>query len=311
MNKKLAMIGAGVVAGSVLLMSSVYAGVGSAPGYNAYKSAIKNTAKVDNVTDNIKLSVVDNGKVLIQVDSILKTGKDDSTDSAAITLLTGDTKQSIQIFNQEDQDIIKTSNSDVYKIISADPEELAEHKKAMEEHRFEHDPAFTQEVEKVIDALVGNLKDYVTLEEDGAAKEIGLHLEGSQIPAIVNTVSSILIRESGKDHGEQQPELNPADTFGINVESIKDSLPKLAEDIKIESFSLDADVNADNLITNHTAEIQISGKDSQGTNHEVVVTLSVDSSDFNQTTPDTVDLTGKKVEHVESPFSGEGSKHWK
>lgn len=307
MNKKLAMIGAGVVAGSVLLMSSVYAGIGNTPGYNAYKSAIKNTVAVDNVTEKVNVSVEDNGKVLLQVNSTMKSGKEDQMGSAQFTLQSGKTEQSIQIFSQDDKKIIKSSNSDVYQIIetdSADLEKFNKHRDGMEQH----DPAFAKEAENVIDTLVGNLKNYVTLKEDGAAKEIALHLEGSQIPAIVNTVGSLLIREGGRDHGEGI-EHNPADTFGVNVQSIKDSLPKLAEDIKIETVSLDADVNAHNLITNHTAEIRISGKDIQGIDHQVVIKLSVDSSNFNNTTPDTVDLTGKKVENVK-PLQEEGFKRW-
>lgn len=305
MNKKLAMIGAGVVAGSVLLMSSVYAGIGTTAGYDTYKSAIKNTVAVDNVTKQLNLSIVDNGKVLVQVDSTIKSGVDDLGGSAEVTLQSGDTTQSIQIFSQNNQKIIKTSSSDVYQILKTDLEEQEKFRKGKEGEQ--HDPAFAKEMENVVDTLVGNLKNYVTLKEDGASKQVGLQLTGSQIPALANTIGSLIIREGGRDHGEDMT-LNPADTFGVNVQSIKDSLPKLAEDIKIESVSLDAEVNADNLITSQTAEIQISGKDSQGVKHQVVIELAVDSFDFNNTTPDTIDLTGKTVENVE-PFQGKGFKH--
>lgn len=299
MNKKVAMIGAGVVAGSVLLMSSVYAGIGSTPGYTTYKSALKNTVAVDNVTDKINLTVEDNGKVLFQVNSTIKSIENDRMGSAEFTLLSGETKQSIQVFSQDDKEIIKTSGSDVYQIVEMDADEKEQLKKHKEGFK-KHDPAFAQEVENVIDALVGNLKNYVTLKEEGESKEVALQLTGTQIPAVVNTIGSLLIKAGSQDHDEELA-LNPEDTFGINVQSIEDSLPKLAEDIKIEAVSMDADVNAANLITSHNAEIQISGKDSQGANHEVVIKLSVDSSDFNNTTPDTIDLTGKKVENVK-PF---------
>lgn len=307
MNKKLAMIGVGVMAGSVLLMSSVYAGVGSTPGYTAYKSAIKNTATIENATLQARLSIEDNGKRLLQVDSTVKSGKDNVTSSAEFTLLSGNTEQNVQIFSQDDKKIIKTSGSDVYRIVEMDPE-ARERIEKYGDGMDQHDPAFTQEVENVIDTLVGNLKNNVTLKEEGSAKEIGLHLEGSQIPAIVNAVGSLLIRKGADDHAED-PELQAAHDFGVNMYSIKDSLPKLTDEIKIESVSLDADVNADNLITNHTAEIKVSGKDSQGLAHEVVIKLVVNATDFNNTTPNTVDLTGKKTENVESDCE-ERSKGW-
>lgn len=307
MNKKLAMIGAGVMAGSVLLMSSVYAGVGSTPGYTAYKSAIKNTTTIENATLQARLSIEDNGKRLLQVDSTVKSGKDNVTSSAEFTLLSGNTEQNVQIFSQDDKKIIKTSGSDVYRIVEMDPE-ARERLEKYGDGMDQHDPAFTQEVENVIDTLVGNLKNNVTLKEEGSAKEIGLHLEGSQIPAIVNAVGSLLNRKGGDDHGED-PELQAAHDFGLNMYSIKDSLPKLTDEIKIENVSLDADVNADNLITNQTAEIKVSGKDSQGLAHEVVIKLVVNATDFNNTTPNTVDLTGKKTENVKSDYE-ERSKGW-
>ncbi len=307
MNKKLAMIGAGVVAGSVLLMSSVYAGIGKAPGYEAFKSAVKNTAAVDNATKKVDVSIEDNGNVLFQVNAVVKTDRATQASSAEINLLSDNAEQSIQMFNQEGKNIIHANQSDVYQIVNADAvdQELnKQHSNRMEQHG----PAFAEEAENVIDALVGNLKDYVTLKEDGASKEIGLQLTGSQIPAIVNTVGSLLIRESGRHHGEE-PELNPADTFGVNVQSIKDSLPKLAEDIKIETVSLETDVNADNLITSYDAEIRISGKDDQGNDHAVVVKLNLGLTDFNSSTPDTVDLAGKQTINVES-FQGKGFQGW-
>ncbi|QJD86740.1 hypothetical protein [Cohnella herbarum] len=296
MNKKLAMIGAGAVAGSVLLMSSVYAGIGGTPGYDTYKSAIKNTAvTVQNSTNKMNLTVEDNGKVLLQVNTTIKTGKDDKTGSADATLQSGETKQSIQYFNQGGKQIIKSGNSDVYKVLENDAGEEMRHESGHPDEL--QDPAFAREAENVIDALVGNLKNYVTLDEEGSAKEISLHLEGSQIPAVVNAVGSLIIREGGRDHGDKA-QGKAADIFGLNLQTVHDSLPKLTDEIKIDAVNLGADVNADNLITSHAAEIRISGKDNQGTPHSVVVKLGMESSDFNSTTPDTVDLTGKQVENV-------------
>jgi hypothetical protein len=306
MNKKLAMIGVGVAVGSIMLISSVYAGIGDAPGYQAYKSAIKETATVDNVTHKVNVSVTDNGKSMLQVDSTLKADMDDQAGSAEVTLKSGGVEQSIQFYSQDDQQIMKTGDSDIYRIFETDNDH-ADFKK----HGFdggEPDEAFKQEVENVIDALVGNLKNYVTLEEAGTDKDISLHLSGSQISPVVNTIGSLLIREGGRHH-EEQVKLDPSDTFGVNVSSIKDSMPKLTNDIKIESVQLDAKVNADNRITHQAAAIEITGKDSQGIDHEVIVKLSMGLSDFDSTVPDTVDLTGKQVEKVN--IDEEGHKGWK
>lgn len=66
MNKKLAMLGLGVAVGSMMLVTSVYAGVGEAPGYEAFKTAVKQTATIKNVTRQVNVSLQDNGASLLK-----------------------------------------------------------------------------------------------------------------------------------------------------------------------------------------------------------------------------------------------------
>ena len=296
MNKKLAMIGAGVVAGSMLLMSSVYAGVGSASGYEAYKTAIKNTASIDNVTHTVKVSIEDNGKPVIQVASTMKSDGERSSGSAEISLPGGET-QSLEFFHQDDRQILKSGSSDVYRILETDNEFRNRFKHREDEAKL-HDPGFSREVEKVIDTLVGNLKNDVTLSQEGETKEIALKLEGGRIPALANAIGSLLIRESGRDH-PVSPRTNADNPLGIDLSSLKDGLPKLTEEIRIDAVILTADVNADDLLTEQTAEIRVSGKDADGVQHEAVVKLEASLSAFGATTPDTVDLTGKSTVTVD------------
>lgn len=298
MKKKFAMIGAGVLAGSLLLMSSVYAGIGNTPGYDTYKSAIKHTSVLDNATTQANLSIVDNGKVVFQVNSTLKSGKDDETGSAAITLKSGGTEQAIQVYSKDGKDIIKTSNSDVYRVLERG--DHYSHKNRKNHDRWQDSP-YANEMEKVIDTLVGNLKNKVTLNEAGATKKVSLQLEDSQIPAIVNTIGSIMIRECGRRHDEGQQWTQYEDTFGVNLKQLENSVPELTDDIKIEKVKMDADVNADNFITKHVVEVTISGKDSKGVAHQVAVKFDLSLSEFNKSVPDTIDLKGKKVENVTLP----------
>jgi hypothetical protein len=158
------------------------------------------------------------------------------------------------------------------------------------------DAAMKQEAENIVDSLVGNLKNYVTLDESNGTKDIHFALSGSQISPVVNTIGSAVIKQGT---GEQKRLPDPSKTLGVNIASIKDSLPKLTQDIKIESVTMNASVDADNHITNQVAQISISGKDAQGSAHAVVVKVNMGLSDFNNTTPDTVDLAGKKIENVQ------------
>lgn len=302
MSKKLAIIGTGMAVGSLLLITSVYAGIGDAPGYQAYKAAFKNTVAFHNVTHTVNASVVDNGATLLQVNSAMKADKTDGIGSGTVTLKGQSTDQTIQFYHQDGKQIVKTSDSDVYKVIETTGD-LKNHKDFSQKSA---DPALTQEVENVIDALTGNLKNYVTMQEDNGSKDIHFALTGSQIPTVANTIGSLIIKHSGQQ-SDKMPQ--PSDTLGVNLSNLKDSLPKLAENIKVESVKLDAAVDANNHITNQSAEIEITGTDAQGAQHNVVVKLNMGLSNFDATTPDTIDLTGKQVENVK-PFDTEGSKHW-
>jgi hypothetical protein len=294
MNKKLALMGVGVAVGSMLLITSAYAGIGDAPGYNAYKSAVKSTVDIQNVTRNIDVSVVDNGASLLDVKSTLKSAGTEEPGSANVEIKGGTTTQSIQFFNQNGQKIVKTSGSDAYQIV--DSKNRGKDGNKNEDHNGQNDAVMKQEMENIVDALVGNLKDYVTLNDTNGVKDIHFQLSGSQIPAVVNTVGSLFVKQgaNAKVHSPKASE-----TFGLDVATLRDSLPKLTQDIKIETVAMNASVDADNHITNQAGELHVSGKDAQGTAHEVVVNLNIGLSNFNTTTPDTIDLTGKKVETVQ------------
>ncbi len=307
MNKKLAMIGAGVVAGSVLLMSSVYAGVGSAPGYEAYKTAIKKTASIDNVTRSVKVSVEDNGLQLFQAASAMKSSDDAFSGFVEIRLPDEET-QDLRFYRQDGKQIVKSSESDVYRILKPGDEAHGRFKTSGDEAKF-HDSGFAKEAEKVIDTLVGNLKNDVVLNKDGDNQKISLSLEGSRIPALANAIGSLLVKASGSDRVEE-PKASADNPLGIDLRGLKDSLPELTEEIRIDSVTLTADVNADGLIAKQTAELRISGKDAEGSRHEAAVKLEAELSDYGATTPDTVDLTGKPTVEV-NLFEGTDRKHWR
>ncbi|MFD0695578.1 hypothetical protein ACFQZT_15875 [Paenibacillus sp. GCM10027628] len=306
MNNKLAMMGLGVAVGSMMLVTSVYAGVGDAPGYEAFKSAFKQTAAVDNVTRQVNVSLEDNGASLLNVKSTIKSDRSDRTGSAEVTVVNGKDTQTIHFYSQNGKQIVKSDDSDVYKVMEGDNM----HGKFRELEGKQHtpDPATAQEVENVVDALVGNMKNYVTMDQGaGNAKEIHFKLSGSQISPVVNTIGSLVIKH-GTSESNQHPVPAKADTLGIDVSTLRNSLPQLTTDIKMDAVEVNATVDADNHITNQTAQVHISGKDAKGAAHDVVLNVDMTLSSLNSTTPDTVDLTGKQVETVK--FDEQSRKHW-
>ncbi|UKS25140.1 hypothetical protein LOZ80_26570 [Paenibacillus sp. HWE-109] len=306
MNKKLAMMGLGVAVGSMMLVTSVYAGVGDAPGYEAFKSAFKETATVDNVTRQVNVSLKDNGAPLLNVTSTIKSSGKNQAGSAEVTVKSGAEQQTIHFYNQDGKQIVKTDDSDVYKLLEGDGMQG----KFKEHERANHtpDPQVISEVENVVDALVGNLKNYVTMDQaSGNVKNIHFKLSGSQISPVVNTIGSLVIKH-GTAENNDRPLPAKADTLGVDVTTLKNSLPQLTSDIKMDEVEMNASVDADNHITNQTAQIHISGKDAGGKAHDVVLSVDMTLSSLNSTTPDTVDLNGKKLETVK--FDENSGKNW-
>jgi hypothetical protein len=310
MNKKLAMLGLGVAVGSMMLVTSVYAGVGDAPGYDTFKAAVKQTATIQNVTRQVNVSLQDNGASLLQVRSTIKSSGTDHAGSAEVKVQSGSEEQTIQFYSQDGKQIIKTADSDVYKVLEGDgaPGKF----KGNDIGNHTPDPQTISEVENVVDALVGNLKNYVTMDDAaGGGQEIHFKLSGSQISPVVNTVGSLVIKHGAM--AKDKPVPAQANTLGIDLATLRNSLPQLSSDISMDEVEVNASVDADQHITNQSAQIHLSGKDEQGTEHDVVLRIDMALSSLNATTPDSVDLSGKQVENVKldelSNHKNWGDKH--
>ncbi|MDF2964532.1 MAG: hypothetical protein K0S39_6267 [Paenibacillus sp.] len=302
MNKKLALIGTGVTVGTFLLITSAYAGIAESSGYETYKSSIKNTVAAKSMTNTVALSVQDNGNQVLSVNATVKKDKSAKAVSANVNIQGGGSGETVSVYTTPDgKKVIKTGSSDVYNVM--DTKGMQHGKEKMKE-RLENgeEEKFNQEAEKLIDVLVGNLKQYVseTAVSDGS-KEIRLSLEGSQIPTAANAIGSFLVKkashESLKAHdGDFSGRKNP---FGADFSGLKESMPKLTQDVAITNVDLLAAVDGNQTITKQQATLTISGKDASGAEHIVKVSIDLGISGLNNTTPDSIDLTGKQIQTIE------------
>lgn len=291
MNKKLLLVGAGFTLGSALLVTSAFAGIGDAPGYDAYKTAIKTTMAAQSLSEKVALTVQDNGKTVLNVNSSTKTDKANRTASADITVQDG---THVSVYRQDGQEIVKTSASEVYTVYGGGKNEK---KSAHREQGDKADGIMSTEAENVVDALVGNLKNYVTLnEQSDGTKSIGFQLKDNQIPAAANAVGSFFIKQAVNGRHEGKADNSP---LASELQQVRSSMPKLTQNIQVSEADLQAVVDAQNHITKQTVEVTVSGLDAQGVSHQVVVNADIDLSGYNSTTPDKVDLTGKQVQTVQ------------
>jgi hypothetical protein len=291
MKKKMVWIGLGGVVGSILLVSSVYAGVGDYAGYDAYKTALKHTSTAQSVTGVFDVSVVDNDKSIVALKSTFKFDSVNHNSSGKVEVKSENSNQLFELYNQDNKEIIKRGDSEIYTIL--DTGEKYNGKR--QEWKQNANPQIANEAENAVDSLIGNLRNEVNLQTNAdGSKQVNVELKGTQLPTIVNAITSILIKNGGQELTKQAVQ---KDSFhGMLNTDFLNQLPKLVKDISIRSISLTGDIAADDTLNHQNAQLTIYGKDASGAGHELSIEFDMAFSDQNHTVPDTINLTGKKVE---------------
>ncbi|WP_010240761.1 hypothetical protein [Clostridium arbusti] len=137
----------------------------------------------------------------------------------------------------------------------------------------------TTDIEKIADAIVGNLKDSVVVnEKSDGSKELSSSLNNTQIPSIANALVSFQFKNLYA---------NPNDT--------RSKMPKLTKDIFVKSVRGNMTTNKNGLIKTALASGVLSGKDKNGQSHDLTFELLFKISDINSTKVNKPDLTGKKT----------------
>lgn len=286
MNKKLLTIGISVALSGVLIGSSAFAAMPNDSGYDVYKAAFKNTLSAESMTPHIQLSVKDNGNALLSVDSLAKMDKTTQSMSGEITVTAGDLQKTADVFRQNGETIIKDSQTDTYKVINNNGRQHFH-------GNFQKDSVRAKAVENIIDAVAGKFQDDISLNNNSdGTKEVSLQLSGSQVPPVLNTVVSTMVKKAESNHSKHMASEYEKD--------MQNKVPHLVDNIKVSNVDIKATINQANQIVDQVENITITGTDAEGVQHEVVISAHASFSNFNSTTPDKVDLTGKQVQQIEN-----------
>jgi hypothetical protein len=161
-----------------------------------------------------------------------------------------------------------------------------------------HDPFKEQgaaELEKVFDAIVGNLKDYVQVENgtDGG-KTYSASLSEAQVPALINAIASFGFKQILVDESRSNRDIN---------------IPQIESDIYVKKVTGLANQKKEGLLENATGEIVLSGKDKNGTVHDLAVSVTVRLTGVGETKIVLPDLTNAMVSKAEQGNHGFSSKY--
>lgn len=288
MKKKWA-IGISIVVGGVMMATTALASGLDSNGYEVYKSAFKNTRAVTSMTGTATITVTDNGQSILKANDSIKMNQNTKNMSGRFDLISGNQGKSMLVYRQNEQTITKDNDSEVYNVFAPQPGNHSE------KQGPKGNPALAKDVENIVDLVVGNYQNYISLgsKADGD-KQVSLELSGSQVPPLANAVASLIVKE-----GSQNIEKNRNSSDALKS-AVTAQIPNLVDDIALAKVDVVADINSQNLIKEQTANITITGKDAAGNNHEVVVSVDLNLSSYNSTTPDSVDLTGKQVKTMDT-----------
>jgi hypothetical protein len=280
-TKKRLMIILSFCLGAALFMGTAFADVLSKEGYDQFKDAIKSTtARIikdyDSYTGEVAISVKDNDAVLMSNTSVSKV---DSANGKRETVSTEEygkgKKKSYYSYEDTTCTISKNSDQSTYYLF----EYQTEREVGITHNPFDDEEV--EDVEKILDALIGSLKNHVIVEENNdGTKEFSGTISDTQIPALINAITSFYFKQvvSGPE-------------FDDNV-----SIPYLKDDVFIDSISGSASVNKDGVIDNLFASFILSGRDEDGIEHELTFEAVMKIYNINSTTVTKPDLTGKEVE---------------
>lgn len=271
---------AGFCIGALLLVSTGFAEISSKSGYDQLKESIKNTAKICSTEiQSFKVEgdfvFKDGDKLLYSTNNIKKFDiKNGSSENISNDQYANGVKGYSYSFGNKEKNIWYSQNEDTYY----ESPYSGSRDTRLFTNPFEEERA--KDVEKIFDAIVGNLRDYIVAEENGdGSKEFSGSISEAQIPTLINAVASFGIKQGTSDQQNNDMEI-----------------PQITDDIYINKVSGKSNVNKEGMIESIIGSVEISGKDKDGNIHNLAVEFLVKISDIDNTVVTDPDLTGKKVE---------------
>ncbi len=265
--------------GTVMFTTTAIAQVMNKSGYDQLKDSVKYTAEscttqLKSYTLDTSLIVKNNGKVVLSQNELSKFDVSKQVKESTSTTLENSTKRESYSYSDANGYINKNSDQDVYYVSEfTTPREMV-----VPSNPFKEKGA--SDVEKIADALVGNLKDAVVVAENAdGTKTLSGSLSESQIPALINAVVSL---QSKREFSN--PHNNPS------------GMPIMTKDIFVKEIKGNMVTTKEGLIQSVLGSGAISGKDESGKEYNLTVEILAKITNIDSTKITKPDLTGKKVE---------------
>lgn len=286
LKKKTAML-ISLAVGAFLFGSTALAEIASKGGYEQMKDALKITAdnmatKMKSYTTDMSFVMKDNGNVIYSDNIVTKIDVSKKVEEITETRVDGNKKFESFRYRDRERYINYNSDQDVYYV-----HELSGSGK--EDVFLPNQNPFKQkeaaDIERIVDAFVGNLKDYVVVSQNSdGSKELSGTLSESQIPALVNAIVSFQFKNE----------------FGYRA-SLGNGIPRMTKDIYVKEIKGKMVVDKNGIVQSVLGTGILYGKDDNDKEHNITFEVLGKLTNVNSTTVKKPDLTGKKVEKIVSP----------
>jgi hypothetical protein len=266
--------------GIVMFATTAFAEVTSKSGYDQLKDSVKYTAKactsgLSSYTVDMSFAVKDGTSTVYSGDNISRYDLSNKSKEDISTVYSGSKKAENYYYMDRNSVINKPKDSPSYYVTN-----YTDGTNWSMTNPFDEDRA--SDIEKIADAIVGNLKDSVSVnvKQDGS-REISGSLNSTQIPSLINALVSLQFKNSFAEDIRRS-----GDT--INV-------PELTNNIFVKNVRGTASVDKNGLIRTVLGSGIISGTDKNGQNHNLTFELLLKTSNIDSTTIKKPDLSGKKT----------------
>ncbi len=282
LSKKAATLTA-LVLGAVMLTTSAFADVILGSGYVGLKNSAKTTMhklteEVGNFTVDFTASISVDGVALEFSHDISKY---DMINNRSESVSESNSSEGARYhYSDMEKSVSKSANEEEYYVSSyrRDSESTILDNPFLEEE--------AADVERIVDAFVGNLSDIVQVVESDGKKMYTGHLSDAQVPPVLNALTSYFAKYALID--------------SLNESAKKKGITLAKNEVYVLSASGKAIENEDGIIEEMVGKLSLSGKKENGVESVYDIEFSLAVTDINQTVVEVPNLEGKKVTYSQS-----------
>jgi hypothetical protein len=305
MKKKYLAIGAAVLLSGLLLVSMTLTSYASGNAYEQLKQPLsEEPAEIGSMTVHMDMSVTDNGVTAMSTTGDIKADKAAEKTSGQVKISGKSEEKVINFFSADNAVLFNVEGSENWYRTEGREGNF----RRDSENRINSVNADAQKLRGMLmDALMGDLKDQVSLEESNGLRTFSLELNKDNMPLLVQTA----FNAGGMHNKADLPDAAAISNLPAELQGLVSDLANYHKDVDIsgekelEGINVKLTVDQDNKPVGAELSVAFSGMSVDGSKHNFVTSFKAAMSDLNTTVPDQAGIDPSKAITVDaSQFRG-------